>query len=75
MKKSQLLRIVLALVLMVVWLLPKAQVTTATISGTVTTKDGKPLNAATVQIAFPDAGITKSVVTQSNGSYLVPNLR
>jgi len=52
-----------------------AQVTTATISGTVTGTDGKALPAATVRIAFPNAGINKLTTTQSNGSFLMPNLR
>jgi hypothetical protein len=52
-----------------------AQVTTATISGTVTGADGKPLNGATVQITFADAGINKLTTTQSNGTFVVPNLR
>jgi Carboxypeptidase regulatory-like domain len=52
-----------------------AQVTTATISGTVTSTDGKPLSAATVRISFANAGINKLTVTQSNGTFLVPNLR
>lgn len=52
-----------------------AQVTTATVSGTVTAMDGKPLPAATVRISYPEAGINKITITQSNGSFLVPNLR
>lgn len=52
-----------------------AQVTTATLGGSVTGTDGKALPAATVKISFPDAGINKTTTTQSDGSYLVPNLR
>jgi hypothetical protein len=52
-----------------------AQVTTATVSGTVTNAQGKALVGATVKVYFADAGINKSLVTQSNGSYLLPNLR
>src|SRR3954468_408530 len=53
----------------------KAQVTTSTISGTVSGTDGKPLSDATVHIAFENAGINKLIITQSNGTYLVPNMR
>lgn len=52
-----------------------AQVTTATVSGTVTDAAGKPLPSATVVIEFPNAGISKTILTQSNGSFLLPNLR
>lgn len=52
-----------------------AQVTTATISGTVTGTDGKALPNATVHISFANAGISKTITTLSNGTYLVPNLR
>src|SRR5687768_8147951 len=52
-----------------------AQVTTSTISGNVSGPDGKPLSGATVQISFENAGINKLTTTQSNGSFLVPNLR
>ena len=52
-----------------------AQVTTATISGKVTDNLGKALQGATVKITYANAGINKVVTTQSNGSFLVPNLR
>jgi hypothetical protein len=52
-----------------------AQVTTATMSGKVINADGKALAGASVKISFADAGINKSVITQSDGSYVVPNLR
>jgi hypothetical protein len=52
-----------------------AQVTTATLSGTITNKEGKPLAGATVKIVYANAGINKSTTTQSNGSFVVPNLR
>lgn len=53
-----------------------AQVTTATLSGTVTSRgDNKTLAGATVQITFADAGIKKTVPTNSNGTFVVPNLR
>ncbi len=53
----------------------RSQVTTATISGKVTDASGKGLSGATVKIAYPNAGISKVTITQSNGSFLVPNLR
>ena len=56
-------------------LIIRGQVTTATISGIVTGTDNKPLPAATVRIAYPEAGINKVTTTQSNGTFLVPNLR
>src|ERR1700730_1100778 len=52
-----------------------AQVTTSTIGGTVLDNEGKPLSGATVEINFTSAGIKRHIVTQSSGSYLVPNLR
>lgn len=52
-----------------------SQVTTATISGNVTSTEGRPLSGATVKITFANAGINKSTTTLSNGSFLVPNLR
>lgn len=59
----------------ILYLQSHAQVTTSTISGTITSPDGKPLNGATVRIAFANAGINKTTTSQSNGSFLVPNLR
>ena len=53
-----------------------AQVTTATLSGKVSSQaDAKALSGATVLITFAEAGIKKTVPTQSDGSFLVPNLR
>ncbi len=53
-----------------------SQVTTATLSGTVISKsDSKPLSGATVMITFAEAGIKKTVPTNSNGTFVVPNLR
>ena len=51
------------------------QVTTSTVGGTVTDNEGKPLSGATVEVSFPDAGIKRHSITQSSGSFLVPNLR
>ena len=52
-----------------------AQVTTATLSGSVINNEGKALAGATVKIMYSNAGINKTTVTQSNGSYVMPNLR
>ncbi|MEO6732812.1 MAG: carboxypeptidase regulatory-like domain-containing protein [Ferruginibacter sp.] len=75
MRKLKPTKVIVALIVLIISLQAKAQVTTATISGTVTTVDGKPLPSATVRISFPNAGINKVITTQSNGSFLVPNLR
>jgi hypothetical protein len=53
----------------------KAQVTTATISGTVVSPEGKALPGASVNVAYPNAGISKTVTTSATGGFLVPNLR
>jgi hypothetical protein len=53
-----------------------SQVTTATLSGTVSSQqDSKALSGATVEIVFAEAGIKKTVPTSTNGSFVVPNLR
>jgi hypothetical protein len=53
----------------------QAQVTTATLSGIVKNEAGQPLPGATVRVSFADAGINKGLVTKSDGSFVVPNLR
>jgi hypothetical protein len=53
----------------------KAQVTTATISGIVTSPDGKALPGASVNISYPNAGINKTTITQNDGVFVMPNLR
>lgn len=73
--KPKLTKAIVAFFVTIACLQASAQVTTATLSGTVTGSDGKGLPGATVQISFPDAGINKITTTQSNGSFLVPNLR
>ncbi|HKO80795.1 MAG TPA: carboxypeptidase-like regulatory domain-containing protein, partial [Chitinophagaceae bacterium] len=52
-----------------------AQVTTATLSGSIKDAKGTGLEAATVTIEFPDAGIKQTLVTRSDGRFTVPNLR
>ncbi len=71
----KLLKTMLAFFVSIFCLHASAQVTTATISGTVTGTDGKPLNGATVKISFANAGINKTVTSSSNGTFVVPNLR
>ena len=75
MKIRKLINALLALIVSMICLHANAQVTTATMSGTVTGTEGKGLAGATVKISYANAGINKSVVTQSDGSFLVPNLR
>lgn len=53
----------------------RAQVTTATLSGIVKNEAGQPLPGATIRVTFADAGINKGLVTKSDGSFVVPNLR
>src|SRR5258708_24923620 len=65
----------IAFLLLLAGLQLTAQVTTSAIGGTVTDNEGKPLSGATVEISFPDAGIKRHSITQSSGTYLVPNLR
>jgi len=79
MKKHQpklLRRAFLCLPILFIGFCATAQVTTATLNGIVMgEKDSKPLPGATVQVAFPDAGIQKSLTTKTDGSFVLPNLR
>ncbi|HEY6505806.1 MAG TPA: carboxypeptidase regulatory-like domain-containing protein, partial [Chitinophagaceae bacterium] len=52
-----------------------AQVTTATLSGIVKDPKGAVLDAATVLVEYPDAGISQTLVTKSDGRFTVSNLR
>ncbi|MES2649138.1 MAG: TonB-dependent receptor [Bacteroidota bacterium] len=52
-----------------------SQVTTATLSGTITSKDNKPLPGATIQVSYPEAGIKRTILAQTDGSFVIPNLR
>jgi hypothetical protein len=64
------------LMLTTVFLSPTtAQVTTATMSGIIKDTKGVPLAGATVTIAYPDAGISLSMVTRGDGRFTAPNLR
>ena len=75
MKIKKLINAIAVLMLSIVCLHANSQVTTATMSGTVINTEHKALAGATVKISYANAGINKSVVTQSDGSYVVPNLR
>ena len=52
-----------------------AQVTTATLSGIIKDAKGSGLEAATVTVEYPDAGIKQVLITKSDGRFTVPNLR
>ena len=52
-----------------------AQVTTSAVSGVIRSDKGSVLAGATVQVSFPDAGINKILLTKSDGSFYLPNLR
>jgi Carboxypeptidase regulatory-like domain len=75
MSKKTIFRIMMALLISITCLTTNAQVTTATLSGSVTSADGKKLSGATIKITYANAGINKSTVSQSNGTYVVPNLK
>jgi Carboxypeptidase regulatory-like domain len=68
-------KVIMALFISIICLTTNAQVTTATLSGSVTNAEGKQLPGATIKISYANAGINKSTVSQSNGSYVVPNLK
>ena len=75
MRLSKLLRISMLFFAGIISMQLNAQVTTATISGNVTNAEGKGLGGASVKITFANAGINKVILTQTDGSFLVPNLR
>jgi hypothetical protein len=52
-----------------------AQVTTATLGGIIKDSKGAGLEAATVTVEYPDAGIKQVLITRSDGRFTVPNLR
>ncbi len=52
-----------------------AQVTTATLNGVVKNASGALLPAASVIVEYPEAGIKNTIVTKSDGRFIVPNLR
>ena len=75
MTRYKLFKVIMFLFINIICLTATAQVTTSTLSGSITSTDGKPLSGATIKITYANAGINKSTVSLSNGSYLVPNLK
>jgi Carboxypeptidase regulatory-like domain len=75
MRNQKLLKLVIAVCTFLTAMQLNAQVTTATMSGVITSTEGKVLPGANVKISYPDAGISKTTITQNNGSFVVPNLR
>ena len=52
-----------------------AQVTTATLSGIVKDDKGAALGSVTVTVEYPDAGISQTLSTKTDGRFTVSNLR
>ena len=75
MRNPLLIRVMVTLCVSLSVLFAGAQVTTATLSGTILSSENKPLAGASVKIVYAEAGISKTILTKSNGSFLVPNLR
>ncbi len=75
MRKPKLLQAIVLSVVCLISLHAKSQVTTATLSGVVTGNSNKPLSGATVKISYANAGINKIITSNSDGSFVVPNLR
>ena len=75
MKNPTLTRVTISLCIIMFCFYANAQVTTATMSGTILNAENKPLSGATVKIVYAEAGINKTTLTQSNGTFVVPNLR
>src|SRR3981081_2692321 len=75
MGNQKLIKAMVAFYVSIMCLYANAQVTTATMSGSIIDTEGKPLAGATVKISYSNAGINKSTITQSNGYFVVPNLR
>ena len=51
-----------------------AQLSTAQLSGRITDESGATLPGVTVTVTQTDTGLTRSVVTNDNGTYVLPNL-
>jgi hypothetical protein len=69
------LKVILAVVLLLVTAsLAAAQITSATISGTIKDETGGVLPGVDVVVTNLDTGLTRSVVTDSNGYFTVPGL-
>src|SRR5437660_944254 len=69
------LRVILSVVLLATTpSLTVAQITSATISGTIKDETGGVLPGVDVVVTSLDTGLTRSVVTDSNGYFTVPGL-
>ena len=75
MRNPTLTKVTITLCTIMLCFYANAQVTTATMSGTILNTENKPLSGATVKIVYAEAGINKTTLTQSNGTFVVPNLR
>ena len=51
-----------------------AQVTTGTLTGSVTTSAGQPVDAAQIQVVSRATGFSRGVVSRNDGRYTVPGL-
>ena len=51
-----------------------AQITAATLSGTVKDETGSVLPGVTVEVRNADTGLSRSIVTDQNGHYTIPGL-
>jgi outer membrane receptor protein involved in Fe transport len=68
-------RILLAIVVVAMWAaISRAQVTTGTVSGTVSDPSGAVLPGAKIEITNEGTGAVRSVVADSTGHYLAPTL-
>jgi Cu/Zn superoxide dismutase len=52
-----------------------AQLSTAQVSGRITTKAARTLPGVTVTVTQTDTGLARSVVTNESGAYVLPNCR
>ena len=67
--------IVSAIFMLLLIAVTNAQVTTATIAGEVKNNKSQALGGASVTIEFPEAGFKQTIVTRSDGRFILPNLR
>jgi len=61
MRNQKLTKVITTLCVFFFYLYANAQVTTATMSGTILSADKKPLSGATVKIVYAEAGINKTI--------------
>ena len=65
---------ILATILLLVAVPARAQLATAELNGRVTDESGAVLPGATVTVTQTATGLVRTVVTDSNGTYLISNL-